>query len=802
VSGAVAGATQQRSLRLVLVVRQVALPLAFAACVPLAAAQEAVPEAPKGEVATSDDGWRIARDGPFQALRDGDTDVVLVQGFRYERGDERIRATWGVTWLSDEARYFGGSGFASEQAPQDANLLAQLPGTLREMLNSPNVLRIREIYLEGPVEYYVGDRRVFLADAIYLDRVDGHGWIAGARYSVKERIGGSTYVFKVDARWLRISADGSLRSNDASITTSEFAVPSYTIETGDLRMTPTGNSEFPWRVSMRDNKIRFGRAFALPLPPLSYLADEEGEPTFGGLKVGDEARFGTVLGIGYSRDVREEIGDALNRALGGDPDDFRSRFKVDLTYLGSRGLLTDFGSRLSSPGHYRWDTDLAVVPDDDADRGLVRVPEDERDTWRLWLRSRGRFDIARGEYVDLAITRQSDPAVQSEFFEDEYLEYEERESYLHWRRAEENRFTSVTVSGPLDPFRSATIRAPEVRHVIERSEVARVFGQPVLWRADNRVGFLSRVEGDPLFEPGFVDGFGEVNTMRVVTDHRVEMPIETGLPGVRAIPRIDTGLAGWSQDGLESGDAGRSTATAALRLSSSLWRGTVERGIVQVSPWIEGRSVFAENASEIGPAIYDPDVELRESGEFLELGLRGRWTLPDGPFELDGEVRATYAGDQSGPLGDRWLPVAVLGSIASEFGPVPWRLEHDGRYDTDTGATRYTRTAVELFPRDDLDLELAFSMGRDPADEKLFEAVTIGALYRFTPKWDIVGRQSWSLDGTQTLANSIGIVRYGHDLLFEIELRRRTGEGTSIGISIKPLFSAKKRSERRLDAFR
>jgi len=45
-------------------------------------------------------------------------------------------------------------------------------------------------------------------------------------------------------------------------------------------------------------------------------------------------------------------------------------------------------------------------------------------------------------------------------------------------------------------------------------------------------------------------------------------------------------------------------------------------------------------------------------------------------------------------------------------------------------------------------------------------------------------------------------VRYGHDLLFEIELRRRTGEGTSIGLSIKPLFSAKKRSERTLDAFR
>jgi hypothetical protein len=768
---------------------------------PLAQAQELAPPQPVDELLAADD-WNLGRTGGLQTMHDGDSTLILVEGWVFRRGEERISATWGVSWLSDQKRYFGGEGFAPTTAPSDANLLAQLPSTLREVLNSPQVLNVREIYLEGPVEYYVGDRRVFSADAVYLDRVDGHGWIAGARYSIKERIGGSTYAFKVDARWLRISADGSLRSNDASITTSEFAVPSYTIETGDLRMTPTGNTEFPWRISMRDNKIRFGRAFALPLPPLSYLADEEGEPTFGGLKVGDEARFGTVLGIGYSRDVREEAGEWLNRTLGGDPDDFRSRFKVDLTYLGSRGLLTDFGSRLSSPGHYRWDTDFAVVPDDDADRGLVRVPEDQRDTWRVWLRSRGRFQVGPGEYVDLALSRQNDPAVQSEFFEDEYLEYEERISHLHWRRAEFNRFTSVTVSGPLDPFRTATIRAPEVRHVIERNEITRVFGAPILWRADNRIGFLSRVEGDPLFEPTFMDGFGEVNTTRVVTDHRFEAPIETGVPGLRAIPRIDAGAAGWSQDGLESGDSGRSTATAALRLASTFWRGSVDRGIVQMSPWIEGRSVFAENTSDIPPAVYDPDVELRESGEFLELGLRGRWTLPEGPFELDGELRATYAGDQADALGDRWLPVAVLGSIASEFGPVPWRLEHDGRYDTDTGRTRYTRTAVELFPRDDLDLELAFSMGRDQLDEKLFEAVTVGALYRFTPKWDIVGRQSWSLDGDGTLANSVGIRRYGHDLLFEIEVRRRTGEGTSIGISIKPLFSAKKRSERRLDAFR
>ena len=44
-------------------------------------------------------------------------------------------------------------------------------------------------------------------------------------------------------------------------------------------------------------------------------------PVVGGIRVGDEARFGTVLGIRYSRDTREDLGRALNRLLGGDDDD-------------------------------------------------------------------------------------------------------------------------------------------------------------------------------------------------------------------------------------------------------------------------------------------------------------------------------------------------------------------------------------------------------------------------------------------------------------------------------------------------
>lgn len=757
----------------------------------------------------ADAAWRLDW-STINTLSDIGSKILLFKQPSYKSGDLRLEANWGIFWLDEESRFFGNelvspsdleSG-ASDLPIDDTNALAQLPTALRGLLNEPMIANVRELYFEGPIEYYDGNRRIFSADALYLDRIDGHGWVAGARYSVKERIGGSSYVLNIYAKWLRISADGSLQSSDARITTSEFAIPSYTIESGDLRMEPTDDPDYPWRVRMRDNKLRFGRAFALPLPPLSYLADEDGEPTFGGVRVGDEARFGTVLGIRYSRDTREEVGKTVNRWLGGDPDDFRSRFKVDLTWLGSRGLLTDLETRLSSPGHYEWNIKLAGLPDGDRDLGLARVPESQRDTWRLWLRSRGRFQRAPGEYVEIAFSRQSDPGVQSEFFEKEYLEFEERESYVHWRRARGREYTSVTVSGTLDEFRSEVTRLPEVRYVTERTQLGTLFGHPLLWRQDSRAGYLDRREGNPIFEPDFPDGFGEVSTLRLNSDHRFEVPLDLGRGGLRAIPRVDANFAGWSGDGLEDDEVGRALATAAMRVTSSYWRGSRERGLIEFAPWIEGRSVFVEETSTAIPAVFDPDVELRESGDFVELGLRTRYSAPRAPFELDLETRMTRASNQDDLQGDRWLPVAVLGSVTSEWGLVPWRLEHDGRYDTNTGRTRFSRSTLELFPREDVDIDVSFSMGRDAADVKLFEAVTIGALYRFTPKWDIYGRQSWSLAGQSTLSNEIGVRRYGHDLLFELELRRRTGEGSSIGISVKPLFSARKRSERRLDAFR
>jgi hypothetical protein len=728
-------------------------------------------------------------------------------------GANQFRATWAVFWVSPGATFLGLNNKPSGASQglrlgqpfepgEPASISGETPGAdlLRRMFDDPILSQVREAYFEGPVEYFEAGKRVAFADAVYLDRIGGHGWIRGGNYSYKERLGGSEYVVKVQADWLRLSADGSLGSQGARLTTSEFGVPSYYIMTGDLRMRRTPDPDYPFEVRLKQNQIRLRDWLTLPLPPINYLANEDGEPSLGGLRVGQEARFGTVLGFEYNRDVREELGERINRWLGGVPESYRARFRFNLNYFGSRGLLFDPGLRLQSGENYTWNSALGLIPDDARDRGLIQVPQDERDGLRTWLRSRGRFKRDTGEWVDLALTLQSDPGVQSEFFEDDYLRYEERDSFLNWHRAAPGQLQNLIVSGPLNGFNNGIGRLPEYNFILQRREIARLFGFALHHGFDVRLGAYNRNEGDPTYEAPFEDSFGQSDLLRAFQRQRLEMPMPLGSSGAIATPFADLTTTGWTEAGAEEGEIGRTLGLGGLKVSQVFWRGDSERGWQEVAPSLTLRRDWIEESSEALPLTIDELETGLADGEFVDLAVRGRANFPLFPAKLDGELRATHAED-SADLERGWQPVAIFSAIDTSLGPLPIRLAHDGRYDLDNGDTNYSNSLLDLYPRRDLDLQLAFARGRDRFGDARFEAATIAAVYRFTPKWDIEGRQQYDLLDEGQLGSSIRIKRYGHDLLFELGIRFRAGEGTSFGIGIKPLLSANKRPESRQRLF-
>ena len=781
--------------------------LVFAALSALVLGSVSVAQSGGGSISVPSQGWGAEWEA-LDGRNDWDSQIVILQQPKLTNGNREIRASWAVGWVDRNTSTSRGPGRSGElrlgptrEEDRDSDKVVPSVFSFPLLFEDTTLEFARELYLEGPVEFFEDGKRIAYADAIYLDRVDGHGWIAGANYSFRERIGGSSYVLKVQADWLRISADGSLSSKRAKVTTSEFDVPSYYITTGDLRLDPTGDTDYPYEVRLRKNGIRIRDTVTLPLPPIDYFANEDGEPSLGGIQVGNDARFGSVIGLEYSRDLDESLGDKVNRWLGGDPENFRSRVRFDVSFLGSRGLLLDPGLRLRSPGRYRWDTDFAIIPDSGEDRGLVRVPEDDRSSLRTWVRSRGRFIRGPEEWIDVRLTRQSDAGVQAEFFEREFLQFEERQSWVHWRKASGADYYSASVVTNLDNFRSEVEELPEIEQVHLRQPIAGGKNWTLLHGYESDLGYYRREEGLLPFEGPFADGFGEVDSLRLAHQQTLESPLELGFAGARLVPFANLDWVGYSQDGLEEDEVSQLTGIAGVRLATTFWRSSANGGSTEISPSLGWREDVFFNQDDV-PAAFD-ELETRQlEGEITDLRLRARWDLPAWLLKLDGEVNASYLGRSETAIENEWLPLSVFASASTKIGSVPIAITHNGVYSTTSESTEFANTLLDIRPTEKLDLQFSFGTGRNLAGFQTFEAATFAALYRFTPKWDIEGRHTIDLNNSQEALNTaFTIKRYGHDLLFELRIRDRTGEGVSVGIGIKPLLSARKRPRSRLSLF-
>jgi hypothetical protein len=173
----------------------------------------------------------------------------------------------------------------------------------------------------------------------------------------------------------------------------------------------------------------------------------------------------------------------------------------------------------------------------------VRVPKDERDSLRAWLRTEGRRWIGAGEWIDFRLTTQTDAGVQAEFFEGDFLRWEERETYVHWRRARGLDYTRATAEVQLDDHRTEVLELPSAGYTRGRAGVVRWWGRELVYSSNTTAAYLMRLEGDPRYEPPYLDGAGEVEALHADTSHRWELPLPLGVLDARLLPFVDTATA-------------------------------------------------------------------------------------------------------------------------------------------------------------------------------------------------------------------------------------------------------------------
>lgn len=721
--------------------------------------------------------------------------------------DTLLRSSWLVLWLDANVwnkmpdRMLIRTADSEEDDDLFADDMGEVPDSsnfqknqlLGGMLNFLGDLGagdlLKEAYFEGPINALYKGSQVASIGAFYLDMQTGRGWLHEPTLSIYGPMVGQEFErLIVRSKWMRYTEDGALHASDATVTPCAHEESHLRIVTGDMTIRPEGEELF--EVSLRDNRIELYDSFTIPLFPITYASKDGYTPLWKTISFGNSARFGTSASAGFEA-PGGAAGDLVQELTGADPDTFKSKWKVDASWLGSRGVLLDFGFLAEAQGLFWSEAYVGGLPDSGSDRGYIRIPENERSTLRLWSRLKSRFFLGDKTSVDVRVSTQTDAGVQSEFYEDKIESYEERDTFAHLRSSRGPWYLDATVKTRIDDDRTEIEELPSGGLFRGRERIGAVKGLDLFHTGSLRAEFLKRVEGaaglqSPFALPDtFADGFGNQEVARVLTDQRFEMPLPLVL-GLQLTPFVNFSFRGWNEDrnGVE---AHRSLLSVGGRLSGSYWRQSDET-LSQFGPYIEFSKEI--DASRKGDPFFFDRFDNEFDGDVIRAGTYGRISSLDGSRSFEVDISTAHIADRTNEA-THWLPAQVFTRLEVEPFGMPVELWHDATYDLDNDTTRYSLTSFAFRPKSDLRFELGHRRARTEAGPRLYEAAVFGGVWRANEKWEFEGQQTVSLQSNQDLDSNFILRRFGHDIVFEVEYKVREGEGSSISFSIEPSFGWK-----------
>ncbi len=764
-------------------------------------------------------GWSIE----FAAIesRHVDDEVMFtIVAPRIQAGDDSARADYLALWLDAAiwARY-GAVALDESAAPPavDVELTdqQQRPSFFAELLFELQTNKygknVRALYMEGNVEVARADRRAARGSKLYLDLPRGVAWLQDAElvYPLESR--GEEVPLRVRTDRLETDGEGRLVAKEATLTTCDHDVPHFVVGTRDFSLEPRGDGR--WRFGARGNRLRFQGGVTIPLPSIGNLVldenfgvegfeNEAGEVTpLRDIGIARTARFGTVLGAGFRFDIGG-LGEWIAERIGMDSSKLTGKWDTEAKWLGSRGPLFGLGLKLRErePGDdvnedFRLDAFVTGIPDGGEDRGIVRVPESMREDGRVWGYLRSRYPIVRGEWVDVAFASQTDAGVQPEFYENDYLEFEQRDAFVRWRKSFGADYLTGGAQKRVDDYRSQLEELPSFAAYRGERQVGQFTGLPVLWGGSFDVGYFTRREGElgaDLFSdlPGGASlGVREAETGRADLRQRLSLPVTTDLAGIRATPFTELRGTAWSSALGAGDDPARGSARAGVEFATTLHKVTENGYLHALAPrFVASTDLWYDD--EGGALIPLDRTELPIDGSIYEVGVRGLWQRPATFENLDIDVRAILSRDRENGVPDT-TEVATLSEYITRYGSGEGQigLRHDGRYNLDDGLTTYTRSALAVKPNDVFLVEFRYGQARDIFADQLFETGGLLTRWRMDDKWELEGRYTHDLRRDDPLLTEITLRRFSHDFVFDITIQDRAGEGgTNFSFSLAPLL--------------
>jgi hypothetical protein len=716
----------------------------------------------------------------------------------------------------------GDDGTVLEMQAQRAVVFTTLTG-LRDMTDMRNVRRVEEAitaaYLEGDVRVTItspndqSSEQRLEANRVYYDFTTDRAVLTEAVLHTVDVARNIPLI--VRAETIRQLSDREYRATGTELSTSSFAVPSYSVraDRAYVRQVDTGDARYGTRTYFQADDVTL-RSFGVPffyLPRVGGNVTERG----GALR---ELSFGQSENFGTSIETRWGFFETIGRIP---PEQLDLTYKLD--YYSERGPAAGvdaeyaggFVSRTTKQAwNFEGDFRSYFVLNDSGvdDLGRHRALVDPDEDFRGRVRWEHQHFFPENWQLQVRSGWVSDATFMEEWFEDEFDEELPLESSLYLKRQENSEaLTFLATVQPNDLVTSAEYQQ-------EQFEIERLpeFGYHRIGEsfADDRLTFYSdNTFGRYRFNPSDSDlgeqGFRFGNNVRPgrpslgVTgvdglsgpppvdddwtfrgDFRQEVGYPLAVGQFKVVPYVMGRYTGYT-DSPDGSNQNRGLAGAGVRVNTQFWqinnRARSELFDINRTRHIIEPEVHAfTSAANVDPNelwIYDEQVDNVHDISAVQFALRQRWqTKRGGPGRqrsvdfLKFNVEANFFGNQPSdpelaPLGFRGLfyPSLPEASIPrnSINADTQWRVSDttiilgDAQYNLDE-STLATASIGVVARRD---ARVAYFAGLRYIEELDSNIGTIAFSYELTTRYTVGLRQSYDFGDSGSVYSSISLQR-------------------------------------------
>jgi len=689
------------------------------------------------------DGYRLE---PVE--KPGETLVVIRGGIEILFGDYSMRARNMVIWIPAGA---GGRGEETE-------------------------IKDFQVYAEGDVSFRTPPARLD-AGRVFFDYGAERAMLVKAEVHTRLEDAGVPLVMRADE--VRVFSDRRFVARDAYVTTCEFGLPHYRLESEEVYLTAAPGAEGAPSALLvaRGNRFYLSDMPVLWLPNVARDVKRTQTP-LRRFEVGDSNAFGV-----YTK-TEWDLWDIL---AGGSAESVSARVSKwsDLTaladYYDDRGPAggLEFEYRREDVAGYA----LGYYVDDRGTDTSGFHPSDE-DRWRLRWRQRAFID---GLQVDTELSDISDRGFLAEYFEREAKEDKEQESYVYAKKTWESAQGSLLYRARLNDFQTQTEYLPEARFDVVRFPLA---DGRILYASTNRAGNVR-------FRPDKDLPLPSSRTGRFDTLHEMEVPMRLG-SGFNFSP-FATARGTWYGDDAAGDEATRYAASWGAKFSfPPLWRVyEVENPTLDVHR-LRHIAVLDVTYEDVYDATKTPG-ELLQFDEVDTVDTRKAATV-----RLKQRLQTRRPPVEPGEP-DRTVDLASLEAEA-DFFPEPRRdnsgenwsdlrlfartnltddvsLLADGDYDTYSG--KFDKAGVWL--RTDHSPRTTWGVGSRYLRAASSSTLIARLDHRITELWGIMLFGQYDLDENQAVDETFVLRRKMHRFVLEIAVDYDRGrDDTSVGLRIYP----------------